>query len=215
MSTATMAAPVTQTPPGLPPIVIASQSTSQYPCVAKMTVEQFHRALEGKSWGDGRRLMLIHGVVMEKEPMTPALATVMRNLARILRKLETGTRIVSMQLPFVTEHANDLVPDFVILPGPNPDYRSTHPNWAELVIEVANTSLHDDLTTKAELYAKARIPDYWVIDITKQEVHVLRDPQPIGAGGASYRSQTIFKVQDTVTALIEPSHGIPVATIFA
>jgi Uma2 family endonuclease len=43
-----------------------------------------------------------------------------------------------------------------------------------LAVEVAHTSLQYDLTTKAELYAAAGIPEYWVLDLEGRVLHVFR-----------------------------------------
>ena len=55
--------------------------------------------------------------------------------------------------------------------------------WAEdalLVIEVADSSLAYDRSTKLRLYAEAGIPEYWVVDCTAETVEVHRDPGPDG-----------------------------------
>jgi hypothetical protein len=57
--------------------------------------------------------------------------------------------------------------------------------WAEdalLVIEVADSSLACDRSTKLRLYAEAGIPEYWVVDCTAETVEVYRGPGPQGYG---------------------------------
>jgi Uma2 family endonuclease len=46
----------------------------------------------------------------------------------------------------------------------------------ELVVEVADATLAQDLSRKAELYARAGIPEYWVFDVRDQVMHVHRTP---------------------------------------
>jgi hypothetical protein len=41
--------------------------------------------------------------------------------------------------------------------------RPYHPATATLIVEVAVSSLRRDLGTKAELYARASVPQYWVL----------------------------------------------------
>ncbi len=43
--------------------------------------------------------------------------------------------------------------------------RTDHPTHAALVVEVAESTFFYDTTTKAELYATAKIPEYWVLDL--------------------------------------------------
>jgi Uma2 family endonuclease len=45
-----------------------------------------------------------------------------------------------------------------------------------LAIEVADTSIREDLGPKRLSYAKAGVPHYWVIDINAGQTHVMADP---------------------------------------
>ena len=45
-----------------------------------------------------------------------------------------------------------------------------------LVIEVAHSSLADDLTEKRSKYASAGIAEYWVIDVERRQLHPFRNP---------------------------------------
>ena len=49
-----------------------------------------------------------------------------------------------------------------------------------LVIEVAETSLQYDMTTKAALYAAHGVRDYWVIEARTLMTKVMRDPSATG-----------------------------------
>jgi Uma2 family endonuclease len=53
--------------------------------------------------------------------------------------------------------------------------RTEHPRSVPLAIEVANTSLSRD-RAKAARYARAGIPDYWIVDVVGEVVIVHRDP---------------------------------------
>src|SRR5205814_1171958 len=67
-------------------------------------------------------------------------------------------------------------PDFAIVPGRPRDY-AVHPTTADLVIEVADSSLDFDTYEKRLLYARASIREYWVVDINGRRLLVYRDPQ--------------------------------------
>ncbi len=51
------------------------------------------------------------------------------------------------------------------------------PEDLALIVEVANTSLEIDLGEKVAKYARARIPEYWVVDLTTDVVHVFLQPE--------------------------------------
>ncbi|CAN5860834.1 hypothetical protein BH24ACT15_BH24ACT15_00570 [soil metagenome] len=69
-------------------------------------------------------------------------------------------------------------PDLAIVPArwPAPDGMRTHPHLAELLIEVAASSLRRDLGVKAGIYAEAGLAHYWVVDLPAREVVVHSAP---------------------------------------
>ncbi len=69
-------------------------------------------------------------------------------------------------------------PDVAVVPGRRRDYTS-QPTVAALLMEVADTTLAYDATTKAEMYATAGVPEYRVLDVENRRLHVFRDPQPL------------------------------------
>ena len=79
-----------------------------------------------------------------------------------------------------------------------------------LVIEVADTSLLYDLNVKVPLYARAGIPELWVVDLAAQRLLQHRDPRE---GRYEYVSE--LHLSDRVTSPSIPSLDIAVADIFA
>lgn len=45
-----------------------------------------------------------------------------------------------------------------------------------MAVEIADTTLHNDLGRKLRAYAAAGVPHYWVVDVNGREVHVMADP---------------------------------------
>lgn len=181
------------------------------PRTVPWTVPDFHRACEMKFWGDGKRMILIRGEVMELGPMNPLHATGVDLVNEALRVVFPGWR-VRVQTPLVLGQATDPIPDLSIFRGGSRDFLATHPATAALVVEVADSSLYFDMTTKAELYAKAGIPDYWILDLEQRRLLVYRDPAPVPEG-AAYRTQLAFKAGDTIAPLAKPDAVIAVAEL--
>jgi len=75
-------------------------------------------------------------------------------------------------------------PDLAVLREFKPEYQRRHPRGDELllVVEVADTSAAFDLSGKAILYARAGVPEYWVVDLVRRMLVVHRQPD-----GAQYR----------------------------
>jgi len=83
------------------------------------------------------------------------------------------------------------------------------PEDLRLVIEIADTTLQLDLTTKAGLYARAGIADYWVLDVRGRRLIVNREPQQ-----GVYQSVIAYNEEESVSPLAAPDHEFPVAQAF-
>ena len=83
------------------------------------------------------------------------------------------------------------------------------PNDLELVVEVADTTLAFDLTTKAALYARAGIVEYWVLDVPGRRLIVHRDPRD-----GRYRSIVAYNENESVAPLAAPDSPLRVGDAF-
>lgn len=72
--------------------------------------------------------------------------------------------------------ANVRIPDIVIFREPDPGAKLGISDRLLLAIEVAETSLQNDLGPKQVSYAAAKVPHYWVVDINAGQVHMMSDP---------------------------------------
>ena len=78
-----------------------------------------------------------------------------------------------------------------------------------LVIEVADTSLRYDQTVKLRLYARAGIPEYWIVDANTEMLEIYRSPS-----GERYADQLRPARDERVAPLAFPEAALPVASIF-
>ena len=91
-------------------------------------------------------------------------------------------------------------PDLIVTAKSIRDYTGNPPPQdLRLVIEVSDSTVNYDLQSKAPLYARAEIIEYWVIDIPDSVVHVHRDP----ARGA-YTSVVKYSFSQEITPLANP-----------
>ncbi len=67
-------------------------------------------------------------------------------------------------------------PDVYVL-SPGPLVRATPSDRILLVVEVANTSLNDDLRDSASRYARHDVGEFWVVDVRNRITYVHRQPQ--------------------------------------
>jgi Uma2 family endonuclease len=79
-----------------------------------------------------------------------------------------------------------------------------------LLIEVADSSLAFDRGEKANLYATAGIPDYWIVNLVDRTVEVRRDPHE-----GNYRSVRSFGPASIIEPLAIPEARLSVDSLFA
>ncbi len=128
------------------------------------------------------RVELIHGEIVRMSPIGPRHAAFVNNLNQLLVLRLAGRAIVSVQNPVVVDDYSEPQPDLVLLRRRALPYKDAEPTTADVVllIEVAETSIRYDRTTKLRLYAGAGVPEYWIVDCASEAVEVYRSP---GANG--------------------------------
>jgi len=87
--------------------------------------------------------------------------------------------------------------------------RHPNPSDAQLVIEVSDSSLSKDRSTKAGLYAKAGIAEYWIVNVAEECIHVFRNP-----GNDSYQQLTTFARGESISPQICPTAVLDPRQIF-
>ena len=58
-----------------------------------------------------------------------------------------------------------------------------------LLIEIADSSLAYDRTVKRALYARHRIPEFWIVNLKHGEVEVCRQPEGDGYASTSTKKR--------------------------
>lgn len=179
----------------------------------RWTVQLFHQFGDAGHF-EGRRAKLIGGQLIEEGQMNPPHAIALELTDTAMRAAFGPGWRYRVQMPLVLGQDTDPMPDMSIARGA---IRGAieHPTTADLVIEIADSSLDYDTTTKAEVYATADIRDYWVVDVDGRRLLVFRDPVPLpqGLGATAYRTHLIFHPGDSVSPLAQPAASIAVADL--
>ena len=153
---------------------------------------------------DGKRVELIFGEVVEMSPIGWPHRVACRKTAELLERLFAGIAWVGRADPINLAHS-DPQPDVAVFAGRFEDY-TDHPTTALLIVEVADATLTNDTTTKAEPYATAGIADYWVLDVVNRQLHVFRDPQHnADLEATAYQTHNILSSSDSIYPLAAPS----------
>ena len=150
----------------------------------RLTVEEYLVLDREGAFGD-RRTELFDGEVYymspKHRPHARVLTQVIIALAKALEGRDDGLGLltdISVRL------SNYDVPDPDIAITDAPGGEGILPLEAlKLVIEVSDTTLAKDLGFKEALYARAGVPEYWVIDINESRVLCHANPRSAAEGG--------------------------------
>lgn len=145
----------------------------------RLSIDEYHAMIARGAFNDlrARHIELIHGELREMSPQGPWHGKVLRRLIRWSRLLPLDAMELSVQSPITIESLDsEPEPDIVWLKPQA--YGDCHPGPQDvlLLIEVAYSSLRNDLGENVGLYAQAGISDYWVVDLGNRVVHVFRQP---------------------------------------
>jgi Uma2 family endonuclease len=128
---------------------------------------------------------LVDGEVIYKVGQKPQHAFVIKRLTALLTHWFGGDR-VAIQLPIdvatADNETNQPEPDAAVLSQPATAYLESNPppNDVLLLIEVEDTSLRFDLSTRPSLYSRAGIREYWVVDLGGRRLIAHRQPAENG-----------------------------------
>ncbi len=181
----------------------------------KFTREEYYRLIENGILREDEHVELIEGDIIQMVPASPEHVTQTLGLYEQIRRLFGKGYLVRIQSP-LSLGESEPEPDIAVVRGKLSDYRHAHPTNAVLVIEVAQTSLRYDREVKASIYAKANIPEYWIIDMEHRHLEVYREPMesPDALFGSTYRLRLLLRPDDTIAPLEKPNRPIKVARLF-
>ena len=148
---------------------------------------------------EGQRLELIDGDLIDKMGQNPPHADVIQMICDSLFQI-FGPKRIRVQAPLdaavADQKLNFPVPDLSVRSDPKFNPGKRHPRGDEtlLVVEVADTSLRIDLTIKRDLYARAGVPEYWLLNLKGRKLVVHRDPKK-----GVYATTTTLTSRDSVS----------------
>src|ERR671938_544657 len=131
------------------------------------SVDEYYRMGEAGILTEDDRVELIEGEIIEMSPIGSRHAACVNRLNTLLGRHLRQTAIVSVQNPIRLDAYSEPEPDVALLRPRADYYESGHPTPADalLIVEVADTSADYDRIIKLPLYAKAGIPEAWLVDL--------------------------------------------------
>jgi Uma2 family endonuclease len=178
----------------------------------RFTVDEYHRMGEAGIFSEDDRVELLAREIVDMSPIGPLHAGTVRRLTALF-SAQLGTEVlVWVQNPLLLRSEDSEPQPDVALLRPRPDfYTRSHPEAQDvfLVIEVADTSVVTDREVKLPIYARAGVPEAWLLDLVTQRLEVHRQPTPDGyqdvrslQRGESVAPQAFLQLVLTVEALL-------------
>ena len=188
----------------------AEPAPAEEPPSHLFTVADYHRMVETGILREDDRCELIHGRIVNTMPPNPPHSSASRRAARHLMPLFPEPAWVFGMNDPITLADSEPQPDFFAAVGPASNYARRHPVPKEvvLVVEVSDSSLGFDQGAKLALYAGAKIPAYWIINVNARRVEVYT--QPRGGKNPTYRARADYGPRDAVPVIVG---GTPLGTV--
>ena len=163
----------------------------------------------------GEPIELLGGQLIVAEPQGSAHHTALGLVEDALRVVFGPGWLVRSQGPIALDDESEPEPDVAVAPGSRRDYSHAHPARPVLVVEVAESSLSLDRNHKGSLYARARLQDYWILNLLDRVLEVYREPavDPSAAFGWRYVSQQILSPTSAVAPLAAPDALVRVSDL--
>jgi Uma2 family endonuclease len=169
---------------------------------ARLSVDQYHEMIRSGLLTEDAPVELLEGRLRTKMPKNPAHRLATGLMRQALEHLVPAGWHVDSQEPLTLEDSEP-EPDVLVVRGERRDYLQRHPGPQDvaLLVEVADTSLVEDRTSKKAVYARAGVPIYWIVNLDDRRLEVFTEPT--GATEPSdYRQRQIFGSADTVAVKI-------------
>ena len=122
---------------------------------------------------EGERIELLEGRLVHMSPIGAPHSSTIDKLNRLFAPL-FARALVRIQNPFAATEDSEPEPDVALMPLGN--YEVDHPDRAELLIEVADSSLAYDRGPKLSVYAQSGVPEYWIVNLVDRCIEVHRRP---------------------------------------
>lgn len=124
------------------------------------------------------RVELLDGEVIAMSPQNSPHASSVNRINALLIPMLREEYSVRCQAPIHLDRHSEPEPDLAVCTYDPDDYESGHPTPEQihLLIEVSDASLAFDRKRKRVAYARAGIPEYWIVNVPDRVVEVSQRP---------------------------------------
>ncbi|MGB3616484.1 MAG: Uma2 family endonuclease [Catalinimonas sp.] len=171
------------------------------------TAAEYYRMGEIGIFGPEERVELIEGHITLMSPINAPHATAVRRLHKQLFRQLDGRYEIDVQSTLNLTEASQPEPDATVL-RPFDESKVPALKDVQIVIEVSDSTLRLDQTTKLRMYAAAGVPEYWIVNLKQRQIEVYTRPE-----GSRYADQTIYAADDTARSATVENLNVRVADL--
>jgi Uma2 family endonuclease len=180
--------------------------------LVRLTLDEYYRMIDAGVFNHHRRMELIRGELREMSP----IGNPHRNAVNLLNEWAVDCTVglrdrlsVQVQNPIrLPEQQSVPEPDISWIARESLKSSAPSADIVFLVIEVADSTLAGDRGEKADLYAEAGIPDYWIVNLVDEQIEVHRDPL-----GGRYQTRHVCRAGDELRPLLFPECALEVGRV--
>ena len=193
-----------------------ASTTEPLPRTRRWTRVEYERLIDLGLFSPDERLELLDGALVVREPQGNRHAAAIRKVVAALRAALGDAWQIDSQLPLALDDASQPEPDVSVVARHPHAYRDAHPSRAVLIVEIAETSYRIDREYKLSLYARAGVPECWLVDVVNDAVEIHREPEaaPAARYGRRYRGVETLRPPASVRPLVAPDTPIPVSDLW-
>jgi Uma2 family endonuclease len=184
---------------------------SELPLRYRITATEYEAMGAHGIFNPSARLELIDGEIVTMSPIGWKHMNAVNMLNALLGDALQRRAIVSVQNPVVLSKHDVPEPDIAILrlpASPRQNLPTASDVW--FLIEVSDTTLDYDVSVKLPLYARAGVPEVWILDIEREML--TQYLQPIQN---RYARSASFRRGEAVTASVLPDIKLAVDDILS
>jgi Uma2 family endonuclease len=188
---------------------------AERPVLRRWTRHEYERLIDHGFLDEDDPIELLDGLLLLKEPPHSPHRTAVLLVAKALERAFGEGWFVQTQSPIVLDNRSEPEPDVCVVHGSPRDYVDAHPRRPALIVEVAQSGLRIARGRKATVYARARIADYWIVNLVERVLEVHREPARPGPARRrwGYAAIETLGSDAAIAPLAAPSAGIRIADL--
>jgi len=165
----------------------------------QFSVAEYDKMVQNGILTPDHRVELLEGWIVNKMPQNPPHRNSVSRVVRRVSKVLPDNWHMSVQGP-IKLRDSEPEPNITLARGVEGVYDKRHPEPTDIgaLMEVGDSSLLDDRRYKGTLYAREKIPVFWLINVVERKVEVYTDPQ-----AGEYRNKVEYAENESVPLILD------------